>query len=114
MLPAPLTPHRKLALRIAIPWLAFMLVFGLYTSQFAAGPLAIVHWHLAAIAAWVVVSALASGLVITEMWRLIVRSAVKWSDNRHFRIALIVALALLGIQSLSVVLAFHATGARAF
>jgi hypothetical protein len=114
MLPATLTPRRKLVLRIAFPWLAFNFAFGLYYSHFGAGPLPIVHWPYAAMAAWVAASALASGLVITEMFRQAVRSSAVWSDSRHFRIALIVSLALFGIQSLCAVLAFHATGARAF
>ena len=113
MLPAALTPRRKLALGIAFPWVAFTLVFGLYTLHFGARP-PFAHWHFAAIAAWVVTSALASGLVITELSRLTVRSSATWSDARHFRIALIVSLVLLGLQSFSLVLAFHATGARAF
>jgi hypothetical protein len=113
MVPAPLTPRRKLALGIALPWVAFMLVLGFYTMHFSPGP-PFVHWHFAAIAAWVVTSALTSGLVITELSRLTVRSSATWSDKRHFRIALIVSLGLLVVQSLSVVLAFHATSARAF
>jgi hypothetical protein len=114
MLPAALTPRRKVALGIAIPWVIFMLVFGFYTLHFGPGGLPFVHWPAAAIAAWVLVSALASGLVITELLRLTARSSAEWSDSRHFRLAAIVSLVLLAIQSLSVVLAFHATGARAF
>jgi hypothetical protein len=113
MLPAPLTPRRKLALGIAFPWVAFTLGFGFYTLHFRAG-LPFEHWHFAAAAAWVVTSALANGLVITELLRLTVRSSATWSDTRHFRIALIVFLVLFGLQSLSLALAFHATSARAF
>ena len=114
MLPAPLTPRRKLALGIALPWVTFMLVYWLCTFHFRADPVPFANWHLAALAAWAVASAAASGIVITELSRLTVRSSVAWSDRRHFRVALIVSLTLLGIQSLSLALAFYPTGARAF
>jgi len=88
-----------------------MLVFVFYSLHFG-GQLPFLHWHFAALAAWVVASALASGLVITEMWRL--TSSATWSDKRHFRIAFVVSVVLLGIQTLSMGFALHATGARAF
>jgi hypothetical protein len=114
MLSPPLTPRRKLALGIALPWVAFMFAFGFYTLQSGAGPPPFAYWHFVAIAAWVAASSLASGLVITELSRLTVRSSPTWSDKRHFRIALFVSLGLLVVQSLSVMLAFHGTSACAF
>jgi hypothetical protein len=113
MLAAALTPRRKVALGIALPWGAFTLLFGLYNLHFEVGPL-FAHWHFAAIAAWVLTSALAIGLVITELLRLTLPSSAVWSDARHFRIALIISLVLLALQSLSLVLAFHAPSPRAF
>ena len=111
MLPAGLTPRRKLALGIAFPCAAAMFAFFFYTSYFR-GQLPFLHWHFAAIAAWLAASALSNGLLITELLRFSARSAETWSDQRHFRIALIVSLALLAIQALSVVVG-RMTGARA-
>ena len=113
MLLAAPTPRRKLALGIALPWVAFSLLFTLYKLQFGVGR-PFVNWHFAALSAWIAVSALASGLVVTELLRSSVSSASTWSDRRHFAIALIVSVALLAIQLISLELGFHATGARAF
>jgi hypothetical protein len=101
-------------LGIAFPWVAFTFAFVFYHYHFSTGPLPFVHWHYTAISAWVVASALASGIVITEMLRVTGRSSAQWSDARHFRIAGIVSLVLLAIQSISIMFAFHSTGARAF
>jgi hypothetical protein len=114
MLPATLTPRRKLALGLAIPWFAFMLAVGLHILHFGAGQMPFVHWQLPVTAAWIVASSIASGLLITEMVRLTMRSSAAWSDSHHFAFALIVSSALLGVQSLSLWLAFHVWGARAF
>jgi hypothetical protein len=111
MLTASLTRRRKLALGIALPWVLFTSIYYFHTLHFGAG-LPFVHWHIAAIVAWTLPSAAASGLVITELLRLAARSGATWSDKRHFRIALIVAMVLLGVQWLSLGLAFHS--ARAF
>lgn len=98
MVTAPLTPLRRLALGLALPCCVFLFVFQFYSLQ-VRHSMPPFHWHFAAQAAWIGGSAVAGGLVITELLRSVRRSWGSWSGNTHFRIALTLSFALVVIQS---------------
>jgi hypothetical protein len=112
MLPVALTPRRKLALALALAWWVPSSAFFMYRLHFGTAP-PLLHWPFAVTAAWTLASALATGVIVVECVRVSFRAPASWSDKRHFAFALVVALACLIVQWVSLVLASQG-GTRAF
>jgi hypothetical protein len=115
MLRAALTPRRKVALALALPWFVISTGVVFYTSHQGAGlPFLLLHWPFALTAGWTILSAMTCGILVAELARMAGRTPATWSDKRHFAVALVVASVCLAIQWASLVLAAQGVGARAF
>ena len=87
-----LSPLRRLAFWAAcVSWVIWVAWF-----RFAFSEAAIVRWSQVAVAAFVLVGAVASAVVILEMLRLFLQR--QWPDARHFTFLGALTALLFGVQ----------------
>jgi hypothetical protein len=105
MRPTAFTPRRKAALGLGLTWYIFALGVVFYFVRLGQPPFW--HWHVAVMLGWSMGSALACGVVVTELSRVAVRAWGVWSDKRHFQVVLFVAGAIFMLQTLGFALTYH-------
>jgi hypothetical protein len=113
MIPATLPPRRKFALTLALAWFVPSLAFMFYNLHVGGEP-PLLRWPFVATTGWTLASAAACGIIVAETARYTARAGASWSDKKHLRVVLSVALTCLVIQWVPLVLASLHSGTRAF
>ena len=113
VIPATLTPRRKVALTLAPAWFFPSLAFMFYTLHVGGEP-PFLRWPFVVTTAWTLATAAACGIIVAETARYRARAGASWSDKKHLQVALSVALTCLVIQWVPLVLASFHGGTRAF
>jgi len=113
VIPATLTPRRKVALTLALAWFFPSLAFMFYTLHLGGEP-PFLRWPFVVTTAWTLATAAACGIIVAETARYRARAGASWSDKKHLQVALSVALTCLVIQWVPLVLASFHGGTRAF
>jgi hypothetical protein len=114
MLPATLTPRRKLALALALPPLFISYGVLFYAMHKRADPASLLlRLPFVGTVALTIAFALSGGVLLVELARLGIPGSTAWSEKRHFVTVLIVAAVSFAGQWFCLVLAAQ-RGARAF